>query len=223
MVNGVKTDMVNDRLLSRAFCSFSPPRGEKVGMRGRCRESEHRRRSDALSPHPGSSESRQRPLTRIASLTLAITTPPRAAGRGDNKFPVLAARFVGARVLSNSERRASQARQGGGGAPKGAWVVAALAHQAERRLRCACRGARRFWRTRSPSGALPRLSPEASRPKAQSGPALHGRGQPIRAPGSQLLADRRLAGRASFRTAREWSYEPHPGHRPRSHQSAVTG
>jgi hypothetical protein len=31
------------------------------------------------------------------------------------------------------------------------------------------------------------------------------------------------AGRAGFRTAREWSYEPHPGHRSCSHQSAVTG
>ena len=31
------------------------------------------------------------------------------------------------------------------------------------------------------------------------------------------------AGRAGFRTAREWSYEPHPGHRSRPHQSAVTG
>ena len=32
-----------------------------------------------------------------------------------------------------------------------------------------------------------------------------------------------VAGRASFRTARGRGYEPHPGHRPRSHQSAVTG
>jgi hypothetical protein len=32
---------------------------------------------------------------------------------------------------------------------------------------------------------------EAFQGLAQSGPALHGRGQPIRAPGSQLLADRR--------------------------------
>ncbi len=31
------------------------------------------------------------------------------------------------------------------------------------------------------------------------------------------------AGRAGFRTARERSYEPHPGHRSRPHQSAVTG
>ena len=31
------------------------------------------------------------------------------------------------------------------------------------------------------------------------------------------------AGRADFRTAREWSYEPHPRHRSRPHQSAVTG
>jgi hypothetical protein len=50
--------------------------------------------------------------------------------------------------------------------------------------------ARLFWEARSPSGALPRFSPKVSRPFAQSGPALHGRGQLIRAPGSQLLADR---------------------------------
>jgi hypothetical protein len=77
-------------------------------------------------------------------------------------------------------------------------------------------GGRGPFRARSPSGALPRLSPKALRPKAQSGPALHGRGQAIRSPGSQLLADRRCAGRAGFRTARGQDYEPHPGHRPRS-------
>ena len=53
---------------------------------------------------------------------------------------------------------------------------------------------------------------------AQSGPALHG-SVDVRYPGSELLADRPihgtsdLAGRADFRTARGWSYEPHPGHR----------
>ena len=56
------------------------------------------------------------------------------------------------------------------------------------------RGARSFGETRSPSGALPRLSPETFRSKAQSGPALHGSANgydSVRHPGSQLLADRR--------------------------------
>jgi hypothetical protein len=87
--------------------------------------------------------------------------------------------------------------QKGGGAPKGAGVDTAGPPTSVAACLCA-HGARSFWETRSPSGALPRLSPETFRSKAQSGPALHGRGQPIRAPGSQLLADRLSpAGRVS--------------------------
>ncbi len=58
---------------------------------------------------------------------------------------------------------------------------------------------------------------------AQSGPALHGSGQPIRSPGSQLLADRRRGRPGEFpnrpRTRlRAPSRAPLP-----LHQSAVTG
>ncbi len=42
-------------------------------------------------------------------------------------------------------------------------------------------------------------------------------------PGKPAPGRPTFASRASFRTARRWSYEPHPGHRSRSHQSAVTG
>ena len=65
----------------------------------------------------------------------------------------------------------------------------------DKRCRLSVRSSRRalpFGKTRSPLGALPRLSP-VLRP-AQSGPALHGSANgfnSVRHPGSQLLADRR--------------------------------
>jgi hypothetical protein len=58
------------------------------------------------------------------------------------------------------------------------------------RLPCDRRGARPFGR-RARLPALYRGSCQRLSALAQSGPALHGSGQPIRSPGSQLLADRR--------------------------------
>jgi hypothetical protein len=55
---------------------------------------------------------------------------------------------------------------------------------------------------------------------ARSGPALHGSANGICIPSATRAASSWqtgvVAGRASFRTARERSYEPHPGRRPRS-------
>jgi hypothetical protein len=76
--------------------------------------------------------------------------------------------------------------------------------------------ARSRLRGRSPFGAPPRFSPEAFRPKAQSGPALHGRGQPIRSPGSQLLADRRRGRPGEFPNRPHTVCETARGHRAHS-------
>ncbi len=51
---------------------------------------------------------------------------------------------------------------------------------------------------------------------AQSGPALHGSGQPIRSPGSQLLADRRRGRPGEFPNRPNAVCETAPGHRSRS-------
>ena len=114
--------------------------------------------------------------------------------------------------------------QKGGGAPKGAVVDTAGPPTSVAACLCA-HGARRFWRTRSPSGALPRLSPKPfglgsvrSRTSWQR--------QRITPSATRAASSSQTgveAGRAGFRTAREWSYEPHPRHRSRPHQSAVTG
>jgi hypothetical protein len=71
---------------------------------------------------------------------------------------------------------------------------------ANKRCRLSLRpiAARAAFGRRSPSGALPRLSPEASRPKAQSGPALLGSGQPIRPPAASSWQTGDVAGRAGF-------------------------
>jgi hypothetical protein len=79
------------------------------------------------------------------------------------------------------------------------------------RLFVAFVAARVPFRRRARLSALYRGSRQRLSALAQSGPALHGSGQPIRSPGSQLLADRRLAGRASFRTARTQFAKPRPG------------
>jgi hypothetical protein len=116
--------------------------------------------------------------------------PPLSRGR-TTQLPVLALRFLFApRALPTVSRNGPP--QEGGGAPKGAYCETTPRYRSVAAGRV--RGARRFWRTRSPSGALPRLSPETSRPKAQSGPALHGSANgcdSVRHPGSELLADRR--------------------------------
>ena len=118
--------------------------------------------------------------------------------------------------------------QKGGGAPKGAYRGRAGA-QAERRLYCAHRGARRFWRTRSPLGALPRFSPRLLPLGSVRSRASWDRDACASVtPGSQLLADppipiRLGGGPGEFPNRPRRSYEPHPGHRSRSRQTAVTG
>ena len=73
---------------------------------------------------------------------------------------------------------------------------------------------------RSPSGALPRLSPSFQAWLSPVPRFMVATTCATRAASSSQTGVG--AGRAGFRTARKWSYEPHPGHRSRSHQSAVT-
>ncbi len=67
----------------------------------------------------------------------------------------------------------------------------------------------------SPSGALPRLSPTPFGVSSVRSRASWSRTTDPR-PGQPAPGRPTFASRASFRTARRWSYEPHPGHRPRS-------
>jgi len=120
--------------------------------------------------------------------------------------------------LCGTARKRASKHIRGGGAPKGAYLETAPRNRSVAAGRG--RGARRFWRTRSPSGALPRFSPSFLG-LAQSGLALHG-SDDVRYPGSQLLADPRWrAGRVSEpprMRLRVSPWAPLP-----LHQSAVTG
>ena len=151
------------------------------------------------SPHPA----------RLRRATLPLQ------GRVKQKNSVLAMRFSHPSFVKQRTRTASPTKKGEAERRK-AQVDLPRPARKRCRLHDVARGARPFWETRSPSGALPRLSPKALRPKAQSGPALHGRGQQIRAPGSQLLADRRSGRRGEFPNRPGRGYEPRPGHRARS-------
>src|SRR6201996_4489518 len=59
---------------------------------------------------------------------------------------------------------------------------------------------------------------EVSEASAQSGPALHGRGQPIRAPGNQLLVDRRRGRPGEFPNRQHAICEIARRHRALLHQ-----
>ena len=129
---------------------------------------------------------------------------------------ILALRFFWRPELcQRCSRTGLQTNIRGGGAPKDAGVDTAF--PAGRRnwpVRSVRRGARRFWRTRSPSGALPRLSPSFY-PRLSPVPRFTVAATcATRAASSWQTGV--VAGRASFRTARGRSYEPHPGHRSRS-------
>jgi hypothetical protein len=116
----------------------------------------------------------------------------------------------------------------GGGAPKGAGVDTAgpPTSVAARLAIIAARapfGNALAFRRSTAALAKPRQNLSALAQSAQSGPALHGRGQPIRAPGSQLLADLRRGRPGEFpnrlgKGLRTPSRAPLP-----LHQSAVTG
>jgi hypothetical protein len=228
MVNGLKTDMVNERLiagvLQRAqvkpvhlICDcdervLPPPckrgRGTIRSLRSKRRMVEGVRASTKLFRRKRCVES-DAPST---ILLRRMVPRPRYRGGGKNTFSFSRRGFC-ARVLLHGKKRASQANKGGGGAPKGAGRLPRSRPQA---LPPAC-----VWSRRAPllGDALASRRSTAALAKslaalAQSGPALHGSGQPIRSPGSQLLADRHWpAGRVSEPPADEVT-SPIPGTAP---------
>ena len=195
--------------------SFPSPH-ERSEWRGAAKQSRSRpalviARSDSDEAIQKQPRSHRKPPW-IASLTLAMT----------QASPFSRCAFCSRPEGCPSCSRTAASKKGGG-APKGALVAAALAQQAERRLGCASRRA-------APFGSRARL-PALYRGSRQKPCGLwlspvsrfmvaDNRSAP-RAASSWQTGD--VAGRASFRTARGRSYEPHPGHRSRSHQSAVTG
>ena len=147
--------------------------------------------------------------------------PPLSRGRKASN-PVLAARFFAPELCCTSRKGASKQIRGGG-APKGAGVDTAGPPTSVAACLCVHRGARRSLQTRSPSGALPRLSPRAFGLWLSPVPRFMAADKRSTARAASSWRTGVVAGRASFRTARGRGYEPHPGHRSRSHQSAVTG
>jgi len=149
--------------------------------------------------------------------------PDRAATRAAPTAAaiVLAARFLFAPELSRGfHEQASPKREA---ERRKAHTEAAMAQQAERRLRCAV-AARAAFGGRARLSALYRGSRRGFFPLAQSGPALHGLGtlaHPSPRAASSWQTGFRQPG--EFPNRPEWSHEPHPGHRSRSHQTAVTG
>ena len=96
-----------------------------------------------------------RPYGKQSHSRAALLTAPR----------VLPTMFTNGRLKEHDPEKCSRFSdqimlpQKGGGAPKGAVVDTAGPPTSVAACLCA-HGARRFWRTRSPSGALPRLSPK---------------------------------------------------------------
>jgi hypothetical protein len=124
---------------------------------------------------------------------------------------------IGIRVLAS---HCPKAPQRGGGAPIGAngSRVAPGAQPPVWR-----RGAARSLRRTARLSALRCGSRQSLTALAQSGPALHGRGQPIRAPGSQLLADRRRGRPGEFPNRPHAVCETPCRHRARSTLRIASG
>ena len=151
------------------------------------------------------------------------------AGRGAGKHP-RSRDACASEFCCTARTKASRPNKRGGGAPVGApWYplrtagVAAcfrgFAARAVLFFPSACAGGSARGRARL--AALHRGSRRGFYPSAQSGLALHGRGQPIRAPGSQLLADppipvRLGGGPGEFPNRPNAVCETAPGHRTRS-------
>ena len=191
MVNGLKTVMVNEWLISAVL-----GRDEVKPLHLICHCEE---RSDEAIQSGAAASASDPGLLRYA--------------RNDASTIVLAARCVGARALSNSERKASEQIKGRRSAERRRSDCRARAAK-RRRLNAFDRGARPLWETRSPSGALPRLSPKASRPwLVRSRASWDGIDDPSpRAASSSQTGVG--AGRAGFRTARGRVTSPIPGTAP---------
>ena len=176
-----------------------PACGERVGVRG------HRR---IFQPH--GSALRQRPLTRIASLRSHSDLSPRA-GRGEKAIPSSRCAFL----LAPRALRQATARK----APTKGRSAERRTLETAPRIRalppCGFAARAPFVR-RARLSALYRGSCQSLPASAQSGPALHGSGQPIRSPGSQLLADRRRGRPGGFPNRPNAVCETAPGHRSRS-------
>ena len=148
--------------------------------------------------------------------------PPRVAG-AEASNPVLAARLVAPEVCQTAKQRPPKQRKGEAERRKA--HTRGRSAQSQRRRWAGSRRAPLLADAlafRRSTAALaktfrPWLSPV---PRFMAAPTDVTPSATRAASSSQTGVG---AGRAGFRTAREWSYEPHPGHRSRSHQSAVTG
>jgi hypothetical protein len=156
---------------------------------------------------------RKPPWIASRSLSSDRATSRGSVGSQMTNFIVLALRFLFAlpRFVHDFTKRASQ--KGRRSAERR--VVEAAKRTSGAPLEFALdRGARPFWETRSPSGALPRLSPSFQAWLSPVPRFMVAATCATRAASSWQTCV--WAGRASFRTAREWSYELHPGRRSRS-------
>jgi hypothetical protein len=187
-----ESDAPSTALRAVPFPRYPPPRSALRRTQTRRSSPSERRRVAGAEEI----DSRSRDAFFVRTRVLPSPTARKAPTKHD---PEKCSRFSDQIMLpkKGAERRKAQGRFRG---------------PADKRCRLPCdrRGARPFGR-RARLPALYRGSCQRLSALAQSGPALHGSGQPIRSPGSQLLADRRLAGRASFRTARTRSAKPRPG------------
>ena len=120
-------------------------------------------RSEATKQSRTASRPSQPALDCFASLAMTNSRCSRAALLTAPR--VLPTMFTNGRLKEHDPEKCSRFSdqimlpQKGGGAPKGAVVDTAGPLTSVAACLCA-HGARRFWRTRSPSGALPRLSPK---------------------------------------------------------------
>ena len=156
--------------------------------------------------------SRQAPLHHPSLATLLGRSPSPARGGVKQRISVLAMRLFRIRALSKA-RTGPPAK--GGGAPKGAGRLPRPLKQASPPALVSPRRALLLGSALASRRSTAALAKGLSA-KAQSGPALHGSGQPIRSPGSQLLADRRRGRPGEFPNRPNAVCEPAPGHRARS-------